>query len=350
MSSVKATGFDEFLAGDFAALEATVIERCKRVQGRRLYVSGATGFFGKNLLALLAYLALQGSTFRVTALSRSPERFLADQPWCRDLAWLDWQTGDASNSWPGEGDYDCVIHAATETAADFHRNKLNVFEQALSGTRNAMKFAADHGVRRILLTGSGAQYGAIPAAYAAGVPETSLFACDPSRSSSAYGEGKRAGEMLATLYGEKHGMDIISTRCFAFVGPGLPLDAHFAIGNFIRDALTGTSIQLAGSGDALRSYLYGADLAVWLLLLLIEGENGSVVNVGSGQATTILDLAIRVRNLLNPRLEVRAGPSIAGGERSYYIPCVDYAKTLGLEVWTGLDRAIERTASWYRHP
>jgi nucleoside-diphosphate-sugar epimerase len=206
-----------------------------------------------------------------------------------------------------------VIHAATETAADFHRDKLNVFEQILAGTRNSMAFAAAHGVRRVLLTGSGAQYGAIPAEFAAGVPESSPNACDPSRPSSAYGEAKRASEMLAALYGQKHGIDIINTRCFAFVGPGLPLEAHFAIGNFIGDALRGTPIQLATSGDALRSYLYGADLAVWLLCcLLIEADNGSVVNVGSGHAISILELAGRVRDVVSPRLPVRPGETVSG--------------------------------------
>lgn len=348
MSSDKSFDFDEFLASDFAVVGPALIERCMKMQGRRLYLSGATGFFGKNLLSLLAYLARRGATFGVTALSRSPERFLVEQPWCRSLPWLDWQTGDVGNPWPGEGRYDYVIHAATETAADFHRDKLNVFEQILAGTRNSMAFAAAHGVRRVLLTGSGAQYGAIPAEFAAGVPESSPNACDPSRPNSAYGEAKRASEMLAALYGQKHGIDIINTRCFAFVGPGLPLEAHFAIGNFIGDALRGTPIQLATSGDALRSYLYGADLAVWLLLLLIEADNGSVVNVGSGYAISILDLAGRVRDVVSPRLQVRPGETVAGSERNYYVPRVARAKALGLDVWTDLDRAIERTALWHR--
>src|SRR5277367_3043644 len=112
MPSDKPLDFDEFLASDFAAVGTALIDRCMKMQGRRLYLSGATGFFGKNLLSLLAYLARRGATFGVTALSRSPERFLAEQPWCRNLAWLDWQTGDVGNPWPGEGRYDYLMHAA----------------------------------------------------------------------------------------------------------------------------------------------------------------------------------------------------------------------------------------------
>jgi nucleoside-diphosphate-sugar epimerase len=346
----RGASFDEFLARDFVSIGAGPIERCMKIDGRRLYLSGATGFFGKNLLSLLAHLQRRGASFRVTALSRSPERFLADQPWCRNQKWLEWETGDALSHWPGHGKYDYILHAATERAADSHLDRLKLFDEILNGTRNALSFAAAHGVKRLLLSGSGAQYGVIPESLSQGVPESALLACDPTTAASSYGEGKRAAEMLATLHGERHGFDVISTRCFAFVGPGLPLDGQFAIGNFIRDALEGSPIQLSTTGEAVRSYLYGADLAVWLLVLLMEAENGSAINIGSDRPIRIVDLANRVRDLVNPRLEVRPGVNHSGEDRGFYVPSIDYAKTLGLDAWTSLDHAIARTADWHRGP
>jgi nucleoside-diphosphate-sugar epimerase len=340
---------DEFLAADFDRIGAP-LERCMQLDGRRLYLSGATGFFGKNILSLLLYLQRRGASFRVTALSRSPERFLAAQPWCRRLRGLEWQQGDVLAEWNGDGQYDYLLHAATDTAAESHLDKLKLFDQIQSGTRNALNFAAAHGVRRLLLSGSGAQYGAIPESFAAGVPESALLACDPTKSASTYGEGKRAAEMLATLQGERHGFDVVCTRCFAFVGPGLVLDGHFAIGNFIGNALEGTAIHMATSGEAVRSYLYGADLAVWLLLLLMDADNGSAINVGSDRAIRVVDLANRVRDLVAPRLEVRPGVNRSGEERKFYVPSIERAKTLGLDAWTRLDHAITRTADWHRGP
>jgi nucleoside-diphosphate-sugar epimerase len=340
--------FEKFLATDFARIGAAQLERCRALDGRRLYLTGATGFFGKNLLALFAYLHNRGIKISVTALSRDPQRFLAAQPWCRDRPWLVWQRGDAAQAWPGEGQFDLVLHAATDTRAEAHQDKLDVCEKILAGTRRALEFAAIHGVQRLLLTGSGAQYGAIPPEFSEGISESSLLACDPTKAGSAYGEGKRLSELLAALHAERSGLEVINTRCFAFVGPGLALDGHFAIGNFLQDALQGHDIRMASAGAATRSYLYGADLAVWLAILLTEAAAGSTINVGSDRPVTILGLATKVRDLVDGQRQVRVGPARVGEERHLYLPRVDQARQLGLDVWTGLDEAILRTAQWHR--
>jgi nucleoside-diphosphate-sugar epimerase len=337
-----------FLADDFARLDASLLQRCAALNGQRLYLSGATGFFGKNLLALLAFLNVRGARFEVTALSRDPQRFLAQQPWCQALPWLDLRQGDARVPWPADGPHDLLLHAATDTHASAHLNPQAVFDDMLAVTRQALAFSAAHGVRRLLLTGSGAQYGAIPPHLANGVAETDTQACNPALPSSAYGEGKRVAELLAALHAQQQGCDVVNTRCFAFVGPGLPLDGHFAIGNFLRDALAGRPIALSSAGQAVRSYLYGADLAVWLLLLLLEAPGGACVNVGSDEGLRVLDLAHRVRDLVQPGLPVSAGPERPGEERSFYLPSISTARALGLDVWTPLDLAVRRSAQWHR--
>jgi nucleoside-diphosphate-sugar epimerase len=199
--------------------------------------------------------------------------------------------------------------------------------------------------QRILLTGSGAQYGALPAGEA--VPETYAGACTSNSTGSAYGEAKRAQETLALIYAQEHRLEAVMTRCFAFAGPGLPLDGHFAIGNFVRDALRADAIVLNSSGEAVRSYLHGADLAAWLLFLLVKGKAGEAYNVGSDQAISVADLAMRVRERLAPAKPVRIlGPPGAPGVRSWYVPNIGRAQLLGLNVWTDLDASIDSMAAW----
>src|SRR5205814_247898 len=115
-------------------------------------------------------------------------------------------------------------------------------------------------------------------------------------------------------------------RCFAFVGPHLPLDAHFAIGNFIRDAMNGTAIRVQGDGTPHRSYLYSADLAIWLWNLLFLGPSGRACNVGSGTELSIANVASLVAACGEKAGEVEIAQHLAkGGYPKRYVPDVSYA-------------------------
>jgi nucleoside-diphosphate-sugar epimerase len=334
--------FAAFLADDFERLSG--IAPPLRLDGQRLMLSGATGFFGKHLLALLAWLHGCGQRFEVAGLSRDPQRFFTLEPWAARLPWLRLLPGDVREPWPAEGRFDALLHAATDTHASAHTDLQAVFDDVLAGTRQALAFAAACSVRRLLLTGSGAQYGALPPGP---VDEAHALACDPTQPGSAYGEAKRVAELLAVLQAERHGFDVIPTRCFAFVGPGLDLGGHFAIGNFIRDALAGGPLTLSSDGSAVRSYLYGADLAWWLLHLLQAAPGGQAVNVGSDQGLSIAELAALTRDQLCPSAAVRLGPPRPGEPRRFYLPAIERARCLGLSPWTPLPLAVRRTARWH---
>jgi dTDP-glucose 4,6-dehydratase len=157
---------------------------------------------------------------------------------------------------------------------------------------------------------------------------------------------KRAAEHLCALYRQAHGLETVVARCFAFVGPDLPLDVHFAIGNFIRDALTAEAIVVNGDGLPLRSYMHQDDLAHWLTVLLQRGVAGEAYNVGSPEALSVGELAHRVRDLLAPGKPVRilAQGDPAATTRNGYIPNVDKARALGLGLNAALDVAIRDTA------
>ncbi len=345
---MNAPDLARFLGEDFdrlMAADAGLARRCAALDGQRLFLSGATGFFGQSLLALFAHLHGRGLRFEVVGLSRDPQRFFGAQPWAALLPWLELRQGDARQPWPARGRCTLLLHAATDTHAGAHQDLQAVFDDLLAGTRQALAFAQAHGVQRLLLTGSGAQYGALPPGP---VGDDAALACDPVRPASAYGEGKRVAELLAALHAGRHGTAVVNTRCFAFVGPGLALDGHFAIGNFLRDALAGQALQLRSAGQAVRSYLFSADLALWLLLLLLEAPAGARVNVGSDQGLSVLALAQRVRDLVSPGLSIVPGAAQPGEERQHYLPALDRARSLGLTVWTPLDLAIERTARWHR--
>jgi UDP-glucuronate decarboxylase len=145
--------------------------------------------------------------------------------------------------------------------------------------------------------------------------------------------------------GQQHDLEAVVARCFAFVDPDLPLDVHFAIGNFIRDALTADAITVSGDGTALRTYLDQSDLAHWLLTLLEHGRPYQVYNVGSNEVISIAALAHLVRDILAPEKPVHIlGQPNPGAARNRYVPDICKAhQQLGLTVTVSLAEAILRT-------
>ena len=144
------------------------------------------------------------------------------------------------------------------------------------------------------------------------------------------------------------GLDVVIARLFAFVGPGMPLDTHFAIGNFIRDAVAGREIAVTSDGTPVRSYLYASDLAAWLLRLLTAGGAGRVYNVGSDAAISLAELAALVaRTVPGAQGYAVKGVPDANAFHARYVPAIARAREeVGADVWTPLDEAIARTAEW----
>ena len=169
---------------------------------------------------------------------------------------------------------------------------------------------------------------------------------DPLNSNNAYGVAKRAAEHLCAIYSDQYNLETVIARCFAFVGPDLPLEVHFAIGNFIRDALWRDEITVSGDGTAVRSYMDQRDLASWLLAILEHGKSGHAYNLGSDQPITISDLAYLVRDIISPVKFVRIlGKSIDDNGRNRYVPNIDKAQqSLDLTLRYTLKQSIQSTS------
>ena len=249
------------------------------------------------------------------------------------------------------GDISHVIHGATDTSVEADRQPLQLIDTIVNGTRRVLEFASAAGAQRVLLLSSGAVYGAQPNGMDA-VSEDYPGACATTDRKAAYGQAKRLAEQLATIFHANSSLDVVIGRLFAFVGPGMPLDTHFAIGNFIRDAVAGRDIVVTGDGTTVRSYLYAGDLAAWLLRLLAAGRAGRVYNVGSDAAVSIAELAALVAGTVpGAKGYVIQGTPDPDALRSRYVPAIARARDeLGVDVWTPLDEAIRRTARWASKP
>ena len=321
------------------------------MRGQSVFITGGTGFVGTWLLESLLWAHDKldlGVT--VVVLTRNPERFRKNAPHLAQHAAVRLLGGDAAGFDFPEGQYRFVVHAAVEPAFEADsQHPLGAFDSNVAGTRRVLEFARTQGVRRFLFTSSGAVYGKQPSQITH-IPEDYAGAPSTTDAGSDYGQAKRVSEYMCVMYGRAYGFDAIIARLFAFVGPLLPLDSNFAVGNFIRDALKGGPVHIGGDGTPYRSYLYAADLAIWLWTILFRGKSAYPYNVGSQNDMTIADLARTVVRVTTPGagIEIARQPT-PGAPPLRYVPRTERAQhELGLNSIVPLEDGIRRTAEWHR--
>jgi len=316
------------------------------LRGARLLVTGGTGFFGKWLVSsfIEANCALRLCATMVL-LTRDSERFRQQNPEFAANPAISLCQGDVRRSELPNGEFSHIIHGASGSG----NQPLEMFDTIVEGSRRALQFAARSGAKRLLFLSSGAVYGTQPAAITH-IPETYTGGPDPLLPSSEYGEAKRVAEHLCSLLSRANGFEATVARCFTFCGPHLPMNSNFAVGNFIGDALEGRPIRIQGDGTTYRSYLYAADLAVWLWALLVRGQNQRAYNVGSDEDLTIAALAETVAEVANSQRAIQiAHEPTPGAAPLRYVPSVDRARAeLGLEPRIKLKEGVMRTLDWLR--
>lgn len=297
-------------------------------EGTHIFLTGGTGFFGKSILSMLQRGFLPDAS--LTILSREPERFLERYPEFREMERVEFLAGDVRDFPFPNRRFDCMIHAATPALSTLPPGEIR--DIILRGNERVLAFTKHCNAKKLLLTSSGAVYGIQPPEMEY-IPED--FPCSPV---TEYGIAKREAEQMCL----ESGIPTVIARCFAFTGPYLDRNVHFAIGNFIRDCLAGKDIVIQGDGTPFRSYLHSDDLTEWLFTILAEGCPGHPYNVGSDQAVSIRELAETVRRVMGAKNQILIQKRPVSGEKpARYVPDISKAqKELGLSVKIGLEKAI----------
>ena len=337
------------LENDLAFIAGACAPIWPKLKGARIFLTGGTGFIGCWLLEALRDADTRfGLGLHVSVLTRDPGAFRRKAPHLALYKGFDFIAGNIVVFEKINGAFSHVIHAATDASADLNENDpLRMFSTIVDGTRCVLDFAVEKKVEHALFLSSGAVYGQQPWEVSH-VVESYIGAPDCTQPRNAYAEAKRAAEMLCGIYGKQLGLRISIARIFALLGPHLPLDIHFAAGNFIRDAMQGKPVIVLGNGRPCRSFLYASDLTVWLLHLLILGTPGKAYNVGSNESVSIAELAERTAQIIGfGKYEIR-GKTDDGWNTGRYVPNTDLvAQEFGLYRTVSLEEAIRRTALWH---
>jgi nucleoside-diphosphate-sugar epimerase len=337
------------LAADLDHILAQTQGLWEELRGARLFVTGGTGFIGVWLLESFVYacdrLRLGAE---LTILTRSPEAFRKKAPHLACHPAIRMERGDVRSLSVAPHRYSHIIHGATEASARLNREQpLVMLDTIVEGTRRTLEYARACGASRFLLLSSGAVYGVQPPELAR-VPEEFQGGPDSTDPCSVYAEGKRLAELTAAVYARDFGFDCLIARCFAFAGPNLPLDTHFALGNFVGDCLGNREIEIRGDGTPRRSYLYAADLAIWLWTILLRGKSCRPYNVGSEEDLSIAELARTVARVMKSKAEIRIAQPASSAAPQRYVPDTGRARReLGLRQCVSMEDSIRRMAAWY---
>ncbi len=321
-----------------------------KLQHKTIFITGATGFFGKCLLQnfILANKKIN-LNIKIIALSRNPKNFVDNNPlFAHDS--IIYIKGDVRNFEFPEAEIDYIIHAATDANVQLISNEsISIFDTIVDGTKRVLELAKSKKTKATLYVSSGAVYGKQPYDLSH-VNEQYLGAPNVYDKDASYSEGKRVAEMLCQIYYKNHHVNSKIARCFSFVGTHLPLDSHFAIGNFIKDIINHNHIKIQGDGSPYRAYLYTADLVIWLLKIMEDGTPCYPYNVGSDEEINIEELADIINSYSEKKQKVEIMQVKTSHNPLRYVPSIKRAKEeLGLDVYTNLEDAINRTIQFNKN-
>ncbi|MEP7098988.1 MAG: NAD(P)-dependent oxidoreductase [Burkholderiales bacterium] len=339
------------LREDCHASLATLPGLASKLSGQRIAVVGGTGFVGSWLAEAVAALNDDlGAKLRLDLLGRSASLWHDTRPHLkRDDVRL--KTVDVRSAFELPRDTTLVLFAAGIAdprihASDPHR----VFQTNVYGLDHALGAAARlEQIQRFVNLSSGLVLGGdLPRRALA---ETDIGELDFTRFHNLYVEARRAAESLACAYAGQYRIPVSTARAFTFLGPYQPLDAPWALNNFIRDALAGNEIRIHGDGATRRSYLYGSDVAAWLLKALVDGRDGEVYNVGGEQPVTHGEAAawVSARTTPSPELAYKSRPGAAGRNHDFYPDVTHTMRALGVRAAFDVQAAIERSMQWHAH-
>ena len=319
------------------------------LNGSSFFITGATGFIGRWITeALLAANEAWNMKTRICVLTRDSAKFSKVAPHICNNPALSLINGDVRSFTLPATRFSHLIHAAADTQMTRDVNSEKELTSVIEdGAMHIADLAASHTPQKLLFLSSGQVYYPHTSPQKYREDESTVRAAGGA---SPYGMSKLNAELLLCDRGSKVHFDVIVARCFAFIGPFLPLDGHFAAGNFIRDLIMGRPIGITGNPLAVRSYLYTADLVIWLLNILTKGKPFHPYNVGSEEPVTIGQLASTVAACAPAKVRevtISAKPD-TNAPFDYYVPSTARAREeLGLRQTISLATAVSKTVNFY---
>lgn len=326
---------DSIFADCAKSLSSSGTSPVEGLRDSHVLVTGASGFVGSWLLSTLAYLNdVHGFRTRITAVARHPSRVEQRAPFLAGRADIAWVPADVRQLVSIPDDAAWLVHAAGVPDSRHHATSpIETTAVIAEGTFRVLRLAEQATcLRQILHVSSGL------AAVASG----------SGGPTAAYIEAKRFSETQCYAFRTQAKLPIVITRPFTLIGPFQDLDSPWAANNFLHAAIEGQPLKIRGDGRAVRSYLYGSDMAAIALNQLVRGESGEVYDLGGTEAMSVDELArIVVRQARRP-LEIRTSASARSAGEDRFVPDMSRSTGhLGITPAFSTADAVARSLDWY---
>jgi len=333
------------LTGYISSLE------CLRNQS--ILVTGGTGFIGKWITEVVSVLNdEEGFNIKLYLLARDMEDYRAEVPHLAALKYITLIEQDIRNVSVLPDDVRWIIHAAGSPDNRSHvSNPLKTIETFYKGTQALLDACLRlPGLNKFVHLSSNTIYGHQLQSSAQGIKENEIGVSDSNTVTAAYSEAKRMSETICAVYRNQQKLPVVIARPFSFIGPYQGLEKPWAINNFIRDSILNGPIRILGNENTVRSYLYGSDVACWLLMALAKGKSAATYNIGGDEPLSLKDLTAKITSNFPNKIDVLFKYSkVYPTQSSISIPNTSaIKKDIGVKQQIDFETALKKTIDWYK--
>jgi dTDP-glucose 4,6-dehydratase len=316
----------------------------EKLKSSHILITGGTGFVGTWLTEMLIYLN-ENFNFNITIYLLS--RNITPSKSYSEFKYVHFIKSDVKSLKELPSTINYVLHAAgTPDSREHVSNSIKTIDTFYKGTQNILDLASRlPNLVKIIHFSSNKIYGNNYSKVPMDEYNTTIIGYN---NQDVYSESKRMSETLCKAYMSELHLPIIIVRPFAFIGPFQSLDKPWAVNNFIRDAILGGPIRILGNELTAKSYMYGSDLAYFVLNILSEGKVGEAYNLGSSHPMTLVELAIKIKNIINSEIEIK----IRSSKDTYHETIFDVPNMTKLEHYFNIKPAfdiedsLKRTILW----
>ena len=284
-------------------MKSNIEELAENIENFSILILGGTGLFAKELLPKLTYYIdykkIKTKIYITTRDKKKAQYFIPETKKSYiQLIKIDFLL---ENEFKEDINPKYILHMATTSAQEtFNKiSQISKFIVLKNSTEALSKIIITNKVKRVLFVSSGVAYGDVEEFEE--TYKSNLDILDP-KNSLAF--GKLYSEFYLNSICESHNTEFKIARCFSFISQYLPFDIHYAVGNFVRDALYKKEIVIKTDGKDIRSYQDLTDSVEWLAFMLIKEFKYKMINVGSDKGISIFNLAKKIKSLLNPTVDI----------------------------------------------